>query len=107
MTDAEFEKMNAEFCRLLERGRRTARLVELAARRSLCRDCDRKPEFYMIPRELWQSAFKPGVSPTGCLCLNCLERRLARRLTRAEIGDGGPGLFDGRRRLRRSERMEG
>jgi hypothetical protein len=107
MTDEEFEQLNAEFLRSLrQRNYPRAKRLELSMRRNLCRDCDRSGEFYMVPRLLWQSAFKPGVTPTGCLCLNCLERRLGRRLARAEIGDGVGGIFDGRHRLRRSERME-
>ena len=107
MTDEEFEQLNAAVLQCTQQERATAMQLELIARRSLCRDCDRKPEFYMVSRLLRQSPFKPGVVPTGCLCLNCLERRLGPRLARTEIGDGTGGTFDGRRRLRRSERIEG
>src|SRR5215471_656561 len=91
MTDAEFEQLNAAGLRCAQQKRATAKWLELIARRSLCRDCSREPEFYMVSRLVWQSAFKPGITPTGCLCLNCLERRLGRRLARAEIGNGGSG----------------
>ena len=106
MTDEEFEQLNAEFLRSLsQRNYPRAKRLELGRRRNLCRDCDRPGEFYMVSTSLWRSAFKPGVTPTGQLCLNCLERRLGRRLSKVEIGNGSGGLFDHRHRLRRGERI--
>jgi hypothetical protein len=105
MDTTEWERLRAEWLERLGRFRGwTKRLRELTALLSLCRDCDRDGEFYMVSRSLWQSAFRANETPTGRLCLNCLERRLGRRLRRKEIGDGCGGLFDNRQRLRRSER---
>jgi hypothetical protein len=104
MDSTEWERLNAEYAERIAHGRRTKRVRELTAWRILCRDCDRQGEFYMVNNSTWRSAFRPGETPTGLLCLNCLERRLGRRLGREEIGDGGGAPFDNRLRLRRSER---
>jgi hypothetical protein len=105
MTDEEFDKLKAAIRR--SRGkRRPASWQELIARRVRCRDCDREAEHYMVTNELWRSAFPPSVRATGCLGLNYLERRLGRRLVPEEISACArdDGLFNGRMRLRRSER---
>lgn len=101
MDATEWERLNAKFARP---GRMSKRLRELLAWRDLCRGCDRRGEFYMVPHSTWGSAFRRSETPTGRLCLNCLERRLGRRLGREDIPDGAGGLFDNRLRLRRSER---
>jgi len=107
MTDDEFEELDAELSRRLgQRNCPRKKLDALWKLRSRCRDCNcDDSEFYMVSREIWESAFAPGVRPRGCLCLNCLEKRLGRRLAREEIGDGVGGIFDGRRRRRRKERI--
>jgi hypothetical protein len=100
MTNEEFDLLNEELARLARwRGCPKKRLYAVWKLRDQCRDCDRDDaEFYMVSTQLWRAAFSPGEQPTGRLCLNCLERRLGRRLARKEIGDGCGGLFDGRRR---------
>lgn len=105
MNSPQWEEMNDEFIKLITgNSKRSKRIRELLTIRELCRDCDRHGEFYMVSRNVWRSAFRPEEKPTGKLCLNCLERRLGRRLERKEIGDGVGGWFDNRGRLRRSER---
>jgi hypothetical protein len=104
----DWERLHAEVREMLHRGlrgkashRRFEELTELLVQ---CRDCDRWPEFYMVSQSNWVSAFHPNETPTGALCLNCLERRLGRRLRREEIGDGVGGVFNSNHRLRKSER---
>jgi hypothetical protein len=76
MTDAEFEKLDAEFQRLLRSRRRTP--PDMLRSLASCRDCDRPdPEFYMLKRSLWLAAVPTG---RGCLCLACLAKRLGRSL---------------------------
>jgi hypothetical protein len=108
MDPKEWERLHAEVAEMLHRGLRGKashrRFEELTELLDLCRDCDRWGEFYMVSRQNWASAFRPDETPVGILCLNCLERRLGRRLRREEIGDGVGGVFDSRHRLRRSER---
>jgi len=83
MTDAEFEKLDAERRRILKRGGRIPRT--LLARLARCRDCEREnPESYMVSRELWLQAVPTG---RGCLCLACLARRLGRPLVAEDFGD--------------------
>lgn len=89
MTDDEFEQLNAEVLRQFKRtggGQRryprSKKWREILRRRALYRDCEREGEFYMALTEVWKAAFKPGQTTTGILCLNCLERRLGRRLAR-------------------------
>ena len=83
MTDAEFEKLDAQLRRILaHKGRPPRRLL---ARLVSCRDCDRPdPESYMLPRELWLKAVPSG---RGCLCLACLAKRLGRPLTVEDFRD--------------------
>jgi len=108
MTDEEFNRLNEELIRLLRRGRPRKRISEVARLRDRCRDCDRyDPEFYMVSNELWRAAFPPRVTPAGRLCLNCLEKRLGRRLAREEIGNGSGGVFNGRLRLSPRQRPFG
>lgn len=106
MDSKEWERLRTEFAERLDRNisRRSTRFKWLLDVMSLCRDCDRAGEFYMVSRETWRSAFRPDERPTGLLCLNCLERRLGRRLAKDEIGDGGDGPFNYRERVRRKER---
>jgi hypothetical protein len=54
-----------------------------ASRQVLCVDCDADTlaigHYYMVSNDLWASA---GIEPDGgMLCLNCLEKRIGRRLT--------------------------
>ena len=82
MTDAEFEKLDAEARDFLRRGRKIpSKLAGLLVR---CRECDRKdPEFYMLKRDLWLTAVPTG---RGCLCLACLAKRLGRPLVAEDFG---------------------
>jgi hypothetical protein len=78
MTDAEFERLDAEFERLLRSRRQAERRRVLAQLLARCRDCDRPdPEWYMLRRDLWLQAVPSG---RGCLCLACLAKRLNRPL---------------------------
>jgi hypothetical protein len=68
-----------------------------------CRDCRRdKPEWYMVKDEVWELAWPPGHyhpnrGPTIArpdpddynefLCIECLERRLGRMLSRRDFTD--------------------
>jgi hypothetical protein len=84
MTDAEFEKLDAEFKRVLRSRRQRDRRLELARRLAVCRDCDRDdPESYMLKRYLWLKAVPSG---RGLLCLACLEKRLGRPLVAEDFG---------------------
>jgi hypothetical protein len=65
MQDAEFEKLDADFQRLLRSRRRIP--PDLLHSLASCRDCDRHdPEFYTLKRSLWLTAVPTG---RGCLCL--------------------------------------
>jgi len=76
MTDAEFEKLDAQAGRYLQRGRRIP--FELAGRLAACRDCDRPDaQVYWLKNHLWRKAVP---SRRGCLCLACLAKRLGRPL---------------------------
>jgi hypothetical protein len=97
VTDEEFEKLDAEFLRLL-RGRRRIP-PDLVAQLVSCRDCDRPdPEFYMLKRDLWLQAVPTG---RGCLCLACLKRRLGRPLVAEDFGEMPIDKKGHRVRLRR------
>lgn len=68
MDSTEWERLNTEFGERLNHSKRqTKRLRELVAWRVLCRDCDRRPEFYMVSNSIWRSAFRLGETPTGWL----------------------------------------
>lgn len=83
ITDAEFEKLDAEARCILRSGRRLP--WRLADRLASCRDCDRKgPEFYMLKRDLWLKAVPTG---RGRLCLACLAKRLGRSLVTDDFDD--------------------
>ncbi|MFH0244433.1 hypothetical protein ACGRHY_18915 [Streptomyces sp. HK10] len=49
-----------------------------------CVDCrtDTRCEYYHLRGEVWQAA---GMGPKGLLCIGCLERRLGRRVSRADF----------------------
>jgi len=80
MTDVEFEKLDAQARRYLQRGHRIP--YKLAGRLVRCRDCDRlDPEFYMLDRDLWLRAVSTG---RGCLCLACLSKRLGRPIAQVQ-----------------------
>jgi hypothetical protein len=81
MSDDKFEKLDAEFRRLLRGHRKIP--PDLTARLPSCRDCDRPdPGFYVLKRELWLQAVPSG---RGCLCLACLASR--RPLVRDDFSD--------------------
>ncbi|PYJ23157.1 MAG: hypothetical protein DME99_03655 [Verrucomicrobia bacterium] len=83
MTDAEFEKLDAKARRFLQRGRNIP--FKLSGRLVECRDCGRAhPEYYMLKRNLWLQAVPTG---RGCLCLECLAKRLGRPLVAEDFGD--------------------
>ena len=86
MTDEEFQRLDAEFQRLLKGKRRgTARYRAVVAALARCRDCDRvDPEWYMLERDLWLRVVPGG---RGCLCLKCLARRLGRPFVAEDFGD--------------------
>lgn len=53
-----------------------------------CKDCDKdcfieNKDYYMITKELWKQY---GVGK-GLLCLNCIEKRLGRKLIKEDIFD--------------------
>ena len=83
MTDAEFEKLDAKMRRFLQSGRNIP--FKLSSRLVECRDCGRAhPEYYMLKRNLWLQAVPTG---RGCLCLECLAKRLGRPLVAEDFGD--------------------
>jgi hypothetical protein len=83
MTDAEFEKLDAAARSFLQRGRKIP--FKLAGRLAACRDCGRAdPEYYMLKRNLWLQAVPTG---RGCLCLECLAKRLGRPLIAEDFGE--------------------
>jgi hypothetical protein len=85
MTDAEFEKLEAQVWRYHKRGRRLP--IKLALRYSSCRDCERpNPEGYMVNRDLWQKAVGRRMLG-GCLCVACLEKRLGHKLMPEDFAD--------------------
>lgn len=87
----------------------SCRLPALARRPFTCVDCKActccKGEYYMVKDPVWLAAgmTKPSESRgAGMLCIGCLEKRLRRRLTRADftpaiINAAHPGMS---RRLR-------
>jgi hypothetical protein len=83
MTDAQFEKLDAQARRYWDRGRGIP--FKLTGRLTSCRDCDSAdPEVYWLRNDLWLRAV-----PTrrGNLCLACLARRLGRPLVAEDFVD--------------------
>ena len=51
----------------------------------LCLDCSQDPEYYMVTSEIWKKAgFKNSL---GIICIDCLEKRLNKRLGLDDFSD--------------------
>ncbi len=73
-----------------------------------CQDCrvetnhlmtDKCAEWYIVFDSVWEQATKD--TPANFLCIGCLEKRLSRKLTRADFSDAPLNSLSGYGRSRR------